>query len=125
MEGEKKRKRAEEIDVECDSRGRKEEDELKTEDLSVATPTEEEVDEFFAILRRMHVAVKYFDKNKSDGNRDGRKLTGRWSTASGLEAQSKAGVDGVKAEEDGVNRVHKNVALDLNAVPEAESNINV
>jgi len=34
-------------------------------------PTEEEVDEFFAILRRMRVAVKYFD-HKGRGGREWR-----------------------------------------------------
>ena len=32
-------------------------------DQDVEVPSEEEVDEFFAILRRMKVAVKYFESN--------------------------------------------------------------
>ncbi|XP_055805501.1 protein NIM1-INTERACTING 2 [Solanum dulcamara] len=47
----------------------KEETEELTEEVA-----EEEVEEFFAILRRIHVAVKYF--NKVDGaSTNGRKMT--------------------------------------------------
>ncbi|KAL2321207.1 hypothetical protein Fmac_030176 [Flemingia macrophylla] len=38
------------------------EEELEEDGVSV--PTEEEVEEFFAILRRMRVAVKYFDHKR-------------------------------------------------------------
>lgn len=112
MEGEKKRKRAE------DDGRRKEMREAEAE----AMPTDEEVDEFFAILRRMQVAVKYFKKGGGNAAA-GRKWTGRaWATE--LEAEVLAGVNGGKAAEErsacGVQK--KNGALDLNAVPEAESN---
>lgn len=117
MEGEKKRKKA--ADGEAGgggSRRRKEREAKAAEPM----PTDEEVDEFFAILRRMHVAVKYFEKGR--GNAAGRELTGRWATA--LEAEVLAGVNGtVKAAEESVCGARKNrAALDLNAVPEAESN---
>ncbi|KAH7857242.1 hypothetical protein Vadar_010473 [Vaccinium darrowii] len=108
MEGEKKRKR-----VEDGGGRRRKEREAKPEaeaKAAAATPTDEEVDEFFAILRRMHVAVKYFEKS----NAAGRKLTGRWATS--LEAEVLAGV---KVAEDGER---KKGALDLNALPEADSN---
>ena len=36
-------------------------------DQDVEVPSEEEVDEFFAILRRMKVAVKYFESNGEGG----------------------------------------------------------
>ncbi|XP_061344997.1 uncharacterized protein LOC133290870 [Gastrolobium bilobum] len=39
----------------------------------VAVPTEEEVEEFFAILRRMKVAVKYFD-DKGRGGKEWREV---------------------------------------------------
>ncbi|KAI8528692.1 hypothetical protein RHMOL_Rhmol12G0167500 [Rhododendron molle] len=124
MEGEKKRKRAAEGEAGGGggSRRRKER-EAKAEAAAAAAepmPTDEEVDEFFAILRRMHVAAKYFEKGR--GNSAGRKLTGRWATA--LEAEVLAGVNGaVKAAEESACGARKNrAALDLNAVPEAESN---
>lgn len=39
------------------------EEKKKVRDREVDVPTEEEVEEFFAILRRMKVAVKYFESN--------------------------------------------------------------
>ncbi|XP_058192195.1 protein NIM1-INTERACTING 2-like [Rhododendron vialii] len=117
MEGEKKRKRAE--DDQVGGGRRKEMREVEAE--GEAMPTDEEVDEFFAILRRMQVAVKYFKKGGRNAAA-GRKWTGRWATE--LEAEVLAGVNGGKAAEErsacGVQK--KNGALDLNAVPEAESN---
>ncbi|XP_011096990.2 protein NIM1-INTERACTING 2 [Sesamum indicum] len=65
----------------------------------VVAPTEEEVEEFFAILRRMHVAVKYFQKGVSIGD--------ELPSAAGYRRRS--------------NRA-ENGGLDLNAVPEPESN---
>ncbi|KAF7123488.1 hypothetical protein RHSIM_Rhsim12G0143700 [Rhododendron simsii] len=69
----------------------------------------------------MQVAVKYFKKGGGSAAA-GRKWTGRWATE--LEAEVLAGVNGGKAAEErsacGVQK--KNGALDLNAVPEAESN---
>lgn len=58
MEKEKSRKRGEEEEGE----GRKK----KVKEV----PTEEEVEEFFAILRRMKVAVKYFERS-AGGNGEG------------------------------------------------------
>ncbi|KAG5522605.1 hypothetical protein RHGRI_034681 [Rhododendron griersonianum] len=122
MEGEKKRKRA--ADGEAGGGGgsrRRKEREAKAEAAAAEPmPTDEEVDEFFAILRRMHAAAKYFEKGR--GNAAGRKLTGRWATA--LEAEVLAGVNGaVKAAEESAFGARKNrAALDLNSVPEAESN---
>ncbi|KAG5522606.1 hypothetical protein RHGRI_034682 [Rhododendron griersonianum] len=119
MEGEKKRKRAE--DDEVGGGRRKEMREVEGEGEGQVMPTDEEVDEFFAILRRMQVAVKYFKKGGGNAAA-GRKWTGRWATE--LEAEVLAGVNGGKAAEErsacGVQQ-KKNGALDLNAVPEAES----
>ncbi|KAI8528693.1 hypothetical protein RHMOL_Rhmol12G0167600 [Rhododendron molle] len=119
MEREKKRKRAEDDKVRG---GRRKEREGEAE--GEAMPTDEEVDEFFAILRRMQVAVKYFKKGGGNAAA-GRKWTGgRWATE--LEAEVLAGVNGGKAAEErsasGVQKKKNNGALDLNAVPEAESN---
>ena len=44
---------------------------VEEEDGSDGVPTEEEVEEFFAILRRMRMAVKYFD-DKGRGGREWR-----------------------------------------------------
>ncbi|CAL5374326.1 unnamed protein product [Camellia sinensis] len=121
MEEEKnKRKRSAEGDEVGGGGGRrrKEREEAVKAVAVEAAPTEEEVEEFFAILRRMHVAVKYFENSGGDGVR---KVKGRWGAA--LEAEVKAAADGVKAaEESVVNGVRENGVLDLNAVPEAESN---
>ncbi|PSR96555.1 Protein NIM1-INTERACTING 2 like [Actinidia chinensis var. chinensis] len=114
MEGEKKRKRAADGGV----RRREKETEKKAE---AEGPSEEEVEEFFAILRRMHVAVKYFEK--SNGNGDRSKLTGKWCRArTELEAEALVGVNGAKAEEESLSGVRKIGVLDLNAVPDAENN---
>ncbi|KAL0462363.1 UNVERIFIED_CONTAM: hypothetical protein Slati_0123900 [Sesamum latifolium] len=67
-------------------------------------PTEEEVEEFFAILRRMHVAVKYFQKGVSNDEGSGDEQP----AVAGSRRRSK------RAENGG---------LDLNSVPEPESNL--
>ncbi|KAH7858904.1 hypothetical protein Vadar_029217 [Vaccinium darrowii] len=124
MEGEKKRKRVEDGEAGGGRRRRKETGPKPEAEAAAATPTDEEVDEFFAILRRMHVAVKYFEKGSNSSSSvhagGGRKLTGRWATA--LEAEVLGGVKGVKNTEEAGCGVRKNGGLDLNAVPEAESN---
>nr|XP_043634311.1 uncharacterized protein LOC122605425 [Erigeron canadensis] len=86
---------------------RKKEKETKGKDMEidpvpvvVEPPTEDEVEEFFAILRRMREAVKYFEKGKSSG--DGGKLP----------EPSLDGDDGVKKRSD------SGVLLDLNTVPD-------
>ncbi|KAI3808982.1 hypothetical protein L1987_24946 [Smallanthus sonchifolius] len=65
--GRDQRKRSREVDG--GGGHRKKERETKGKDVEsdpvvVAPPTEDEVDEFFAILRRMREAVKYFEKSK-------------------------------------------------------------
>ncbi|KAJ4710528.1 Protein NIM1-INTERACTING [Melia azedarach] len=75
-----------------------------------AAATEEEVEEFFAILRRLHVAINYF-KNGNAG--DKRSLT----------ELEKADVDLVDNGNTVAKDVRdgKNVRLDLNADPESDS----
>ncbi|XP_007046245.2 PREDICTED: protein NIM1-INTERACTING 2 [Theobroma cacao] len=68
------------------------------------TVTDEEVEEFFAILKRIHVAVNYFKKV----NGDVRSLT-ELEKAESLNWGRNAEVDGGEKEE--------NVGLDLNADP--------
>ncbi|XP_031264903.1 protein NIM1-INTERACTING 2-like [Pistacia vera] len=77
------------------------------------TVTEEEVDEFFAILRRIRVAVNYFKKDNGVG--EGRNLTNRGA----LEWEiSNAENNSVTAEMTTVtNDAQKNMGLDLNADP--------
>ncbi|KAL7099046.1 hypothetical protein ACP275_09G057600 [Erythranthe tilingii] len=103
MKGERKRKRAGKK-VECS----KADDRRKTIEreaaAAVPSPTEEEVDEFFTILRRMRLAANYFQKgnfNTKDGGSNGRQ-------------DPTIAVDGSKSG--------AKTGLDLNAVPEAEIN---
>ncbi|GER29880.1 NIM1-interacting 2 [Striga asiatica] len=68
---------------------------------SASQPEDEEVEEFFAILRRIHVAVKYF-KGRNGGHRD-------------LTAMPRpAGFDGVVKSPDGSGAKRK-PGLDLNS----------
>ncbi|CAL5338767.1 hypothetical protein CsSME_00022364 [Camellia sinensis var. sinensis] len=78
---------------------------------------EEEVEEFFAIIRRIHVAVKYFERGS---NGDGRKLTEmRSRLRQSIERECAGGVNGAKSKvrEEGVE---ENLGLDLNAEPGSE-----
>ncbi|XP_052175886.1 uncharacterized protein LOC127790411 [Diospyros lotus] len=104
MEAEKKRKRGEEGG---EGARRKTERESKPEP-EATTPTEEEVDEFFAILRRMHEAVTYFKNGKSGGA----------SLLGSLEAEVLSDVNEVKAAEEAEMGV-----FDLNVAPAAEDEI--
>ncbi|XP_060172663.1 uncharacterized protein LOC132603550 [Lycium barbarum] len=91
MEGEKKRKRT----VNGADRRRE-----------VAAPSEAEVEEFYAILRRMHVAVKYLQKSAPHVNVPNR-LTAMETDPNGV----------------GRNIVRNGgLELDLNTVPEPETN---
>ncbi|KAK4436943.1 hypothetical protein Salat_0028200 [Sesamum alatum] len=105
MEGEKrKRKREEKAEATVPDDRTKQAEAVVVE----APPTEEEVEEFFAILRRMRVAVKYFKKDASN-SKDG-----------GYRAQNQT----AEAAADGGKRpVAENSGLDLNAVPEAETSL--
>ncbi|KAL8042423.1 hypothetical protein ABFX02_09G049700 [Erythranthe guttata] len=102
MKGERKRKRA---------AGKKADDRMKTRERESAaavipSPTEEEVDEFFSILRRMRLAANYFHKGNFNSTKDG--------ASNGRHQDPTISVDGSKAG--------AGSGLDLNAVPEAEIN---
>ncbi|XP_006344126.1 uncharacterized protein [Solanum tuberosum] len=87
---------------------------------SVTTAVEdEEVEEFYAILRRIRVAVKYFEKGNAEGGGAGRNLTAAkpWSPNFRQEDFKRA-VDGVKERES----VEDNAGLDLNADPVTDPN---
>ncbi|XP_059659179.1 protein NIM1-INTERACTING 2-like [Cornus florida] len=79
--------------------------------IKMATTEDDEVDEFFAILRRIHVAVKYFEKKR---NGEGDREFTAWRPC--FQWQDFEQVNGVKnlagREESGY--------LDLNADPEAK-----
>ncbi|XWS64316.1 hypothetical protein CRYUN_Cryun06bG0175800 [Craigia yunnanensis] len=75
------------------------------------TVTEEEVEEFFAILRRIHVAVNYFKK----GNGDIRNLTELGT----MESLNSGG--NFNLNENGGKKEEENVGLDLNADPDTGS----
>nr|XP_016484206.1 PREDICTED: uncharacterized protein LOC107804786 [Nicotiana tabacum] len=112
MDGEKKRKRTENNDVNGGDRSKHEIENVVKEEETVVLPppSEAEVDEFFAILRRMHVAVKYLQKNSQivpNVNDHGSKLTA-----------SPAGANSVLAGQRRTLGIVRNGGLDLNALPE-------
>lgn len=97
-------------------------------DAAVVVPSEEEVDEFFAILRRMKEAVKYFDE-RGKGGREWREALEQAEVTldDGEDADDVAGDGDValplmkeKEEEDEEEVIINNDVFDLNAVaPEA------
>ncbi|KAH7841713.1 hypothetical protein Vadar_033334 [Vaccinium darrowii] len=117
MDGQKRKRR--DIDREVDGkRTRVGEDNgvKKTEE-----PDDEEVEEFFAILRRIRVAVEYFEKGKGEG-------AGRRGLAA-KESSARRGpsflrrdfeeIDGAKGSGDGEG----DTGLDLNADPDSDSEL--
>ncbi|OIT04552.1 PREDICTED: protein NIM1-INTERACTING 2-like [Nicotiana attenuata] len=118
MDGEKKRKRIENEEVngggdrskhEMETAVKQEEEEEET--VVLPPPSEAEVDEFFTILRRMHVAVKYLQKNSQivpNVNVHGGKLT---ASPAGMNSTVVAG----QRRTQGIVRKG---GLDLNALPE-------
>ncbi|KAK6795779.1 hypothetical protein RDI58_009234 [Solanum bulbocastanum] len=106
MDGEKKRKRT------AIGAGDRRKDEVEaTVKEEEETPSEAEVDEFLAILRRMHVAVKYLQRNAQiqleNVNAHGSKLTA-----------SPAGANGVAAEQKRERGIVRKGDLDLNTLPD-------
>nr|DAD35335.1 TPA_asm: hypothetical protein HUJ06_005975 [Nelumbo nucifera] len=75
------------------------------------TATEGEVEEFFAILRRIRDAVKYRDKGKK--NHDAWRPRFEWEDFEEVK---------VKVKEKKDERVEENVVLDLNADPVSDRN---
>lgn len=105
----------------------KESDEARNKKVRQGDPedaTEEEVEEFFAILRRMQVAVKYFEKGNGED----------WRAA--VEAEVVAAADGADEDEkDEMERKKEELVvperrpivedagvLDLNVMPDVENN---
>lgn len=98
-----------------------EEEEEEGGGTGCVVPTEEEVEEFYAILRRMKVAVKYFDDRGRGGGKEWRQLlenadvtvhhAGDTVAAAGDTAEDKRKIKGISTANQG---------FDLNAVaPEA------
>ncbi|KAK7380037.1 hypothetical protein VNO78_32384 [Psophocarpus tetragonolobus] len=83
-------------------------------------PTEEEVEEFFAILRRMRVAVKYFD-HKGSGGREWREKLETTDLALLRDGDiAAAHHNDIPHQKDASQVVINQQAFDLNAVaPEA------
>ncbi|XP_058079718.1 protein NIM1-INTERACTING 2 [Magnolia sinica] len=100
------------------------------------TETEDEVEEFFAILRRMHAAAKYFGNGSGNSGRPKEKGA-RWRPT--FEWEDFEGPNGVKSDGDGgtirrkgkterkteeeEERMEENAVLgclDLNAEPEPD-----
>ncbi|CAI9773728.1 unnamed protein product [Fraxinus pennsylvanica] len=87
---------------------------LEEKEVAVAPPpTEAEVDEFFAILKRMRVAIRYFENTSARNNS---------SHSSGQEQKLAASVEEVNGDKVGEKNV-KNGGIDLNTIPEPENNI--
>ncbi|KAK1404291.1 hypothetical protein POM88_003896 [Heracleum sosnowskyi] len=114
MDGsERKRKRSKSGNVDSGSRRHKKEDATVTTTTTTTTPqpTEEEVDEFFTILNRMRVTVKYFKNNRSSNtNNEGDAIIPgvELPELHGSKADVKVGAD--------------NFVLDLNSLPDGENN---
>ena len=85
---------------------------------AVTEPKDDEVEEFFAILRRIREAVENFKKGNGDrGRREltGKRTTSRWSPSFKREDFEEVD-DGVK----GPGEVEGHAGLDLNADPDSE-----
>ncbi|KAI3515820.1 hypothetical protein L1887_14725 [Cichorium endivia] len=112
-----KRKRAAEGKGDSDEGGqRKKERETKGKDTlsTPSSPTEEEFNEFVAILGRMEEAVKYFGKTSSGVN-GGREM--HKSVVQTEEPSSRR----ISDVELCLNKSGRDAVLDLNTIPEEES----
>ncbi|KAH7841447.1 hypothetical protein Vadar_029962 [Vaccinium darrowii] len=117
MEAEKRKQRDTDGEVQDGKKTRLGEDNgvKKTEE-----PDDDEVEEFFAILRRIRVAVEYFEKGKGEGpGCRRRELAAKESSSrrstSFLRPEFEA-VDGVK----GPGEKEGDTGLDLNAEPDSD-----
>ena len=104
---ESKEKRTLAIAAEDDAVSGKQQKKARGGGGDVESVTEAEVEEFFAILRRIHVAISYFKKNNDRRikEEEGSRL--------------RAILEGESKEEENEN-VEENLGLDLNAVPAPE-----
>ncbi|XP_042499736.1 protein NIM1-INTERACTING 2 [Macadamia integrifolia] len=115
-------------------------DQAETE--TTGTATEEEVEEFFAILRRVREVVRYFGKGKNGGGEEEMKRGSgkgwnpsfQWEDFEDVQGKQCDGVvsdknkdskiKGRGGEKRDVEAVEENLVLDLNAEPESLSDMN-
>ncbi|KAK4358323.1 hypothetical protein RND71_023933 [Anisodus tanguticus] len=112
MEVHQKRKYSHNGEIEVKKQIKTEKNDGKSKETAVE---DDEVEEFYAILRRIRVAMKYFEKRKykdGGGVRKNLKAAQLWNPDLRTE-DIKRVVDGVKEKE----RVEDNAGLDLNADP--------
>ncbi|KAF5182023.1 hypothetical protein FRX31_028390 [Thalictrum thalictroides] len=86
-----------------------------TSSTSSTTTIEDEVEEFYAILRRFHTAVRYYKKEKNKESKFKQKDL-RFDQLKGMEET----VGGGKRKREEV--VEENLVLDLNVVPNTDTN---
>lgn len=84
---------------------------VKDDSGVTVAPEDDEVEEFFAILRRIQVAVKYFEKR--NGKIDRELTPAAWSPSFKRE----------DFEELKKEKQNQNTGLDLNSDPAAEQNV--
>ncbi|KAL1553566.1 hypothetical protein AAHA92_14225 [Salvia divinorum] len=89
---------------------------------AVAPPPDEEVEEFFAIVKRIRVALKYFQKR--DGDSDGVRCVGGGAAAKPAWTFEREDFDGVKTDPDG-SHGHETSGLDLNSDPVSDGSDSV
>ncbi|OMO90268.1 hypothetical protein CCACVL1_07430 [Corchorus capsularis] len=111
MEPEKRKRRDDDVEVD-DGKKDKRKGSISGGESAVSDKEEEEVEEFFAILRRIHVAVKYFEK----GNGGGRKLTMNNEWKPSFLLQDFEGDNDVKSEGK-TEDLEEDSGLDLNLEP--------
>lgn len=89
----------------------------------VRTVTEEEVDEFFKILRRLHVATRMAARVNGGGVVERELPSKKRKRRQSLESKSSLDTNDVQdGESDGRTRVGlRNSGLDLNCIPEPEA----
>ncbi|KAM7484555.1 hypothetical protein LguiA_000564 [Lonicera macranthoides] len=104
MESEKRKQRDNDELVD----GKRKKTRAEEEEEGAGKTEDDEVEEFFAILRRIRAAVKYFEKGKRKGDGD-QKASRTWSPSFQQQDFHKASCDREGVEE--------NVGLDLNADP--------
>ncbi|KAK4430204.1 hypothetical protein Salat_1321100 [Sesamum alatum] len=85
-----------------------------------AVPADEEVDEFYAILKRIQVAVKYFKRRNGDSSTDG-DLTAKPLWRPSFERED---FDGVK-KDPAISEEDQNGGLDLNCDPASDASDSV
>ncbi|ONI31394.1 hypothetical protein PRUPE_1G309800 [Prunus persica] len=107
MDGEKRKR---------DDGGGVEGKKAKVEGDHPETVTEEEVEEFFAILRRIHVAAKYLGKTD-----DGLTASMKWRPSFEVQDFEEDNINLIKDQKDGEKKAEGDFSLDLNSHPETES----